>query len=71
MPEMIDQKLKQRTELANELMSVGSEIDAWLMGNGFDLESPKLKDATLTGAMIYCEPKNAEKVVREAIESKG
>lgn len=67
-PKEIDEKLKRRTKLANELMNVGSEIDDWLMRNGFDLESLELKDATLTGAMMYCEPFNAEEVIREAIE---
>ena len=69
-PKEIDEKLKRRTKLANELMNVGSEIDDWLMRNSFDLESPDLKDATLTGVMMYCEPFNAERVVREAIEHK-
>ncbi len=67
-PKHIDQMLKLRTKLAMELNDVSTQIDNWLDNNGFNLSEEPLNNAVLTGCMIYTEPQNAEKIVREAIE---
>ncbi len=66
-PKKVDRLLKKRTKLAQELQTVSSEVDGWLEANGFNLMDNSISDAVLTGAMIYCEPGNAEEVVRRAI----
>ncbi len=69
-PKKIDKLLKQRTKLAKELSIVSDQIDQWLIDNNFYLCDELLKDSTITGCMIYCEPKIAESNIRQAIENK-
>lgn len=65
-PKYVDGLLKRRTRLAEQLASVGSDLDDWLEKNGI----PVGNDYTLTGCMIYCEPEAAERCVREDILEK-
>ncbi len=68
-PKKIDMLLKRRTKLAEQLAVTAAELDKWLEAQGMDLvHDSELWDSTSTGCMIYCEPCNAEKTVREAIE---
>ena len=65
-PKYIDRLLKRRTRLAEQLAMVSSELDDWLEKN----EILTGNDYTRTGCMIYCEPDNAERCVRDDILSK-
>ncbi len=67
-PKEIDRALERRSKLAIELMAECSKIDRWLESVGICTFGIPWCDATNTGAMIYCEPYTAEKIVREAIE---
>ena len=51
-------------------METCSELDTWLEENGANLQDADLRDCTITGYMIYCEPDNAKTTVMEYIERK-
>lgn len=68
-PKKIDTLLKKRTKLAQELTEVNIALEDWLENNGATLYDDEIKDAVLSGVMIYCEPEGAEIVVREYIEN--
>lgn len=42
----------------------------WLEENGADLTDADLRDSTISGCMIYCEPDTAKTNVMEYIEKK-
>lgn len=62
--------LDRRERLAYQLMETCSELDTWLEENGANLQDADLRDCTITGYMIYCEPDNAKTTVMEYIERK-
>lgn len=68
-PKSIQKKLEKRCRLAEDLMVVSTEVDAWLEKQGIDLMDEEIRDAVLTGCMIYCEPANAERIVEEYVKS--
>ena len=45
-------------------------VGPWLEENGANLQDSDLRDCTITGCMIYCEPDNAKTTVMEYIEKK-
>lgn len=65
-PKYVDELLKRRTKLAEQLAAVSYEVDEWLENN----EIPTGNDYTRTGCMIYCEPVVAERCVRGDILAK-
>lgn len=68
-PKKIDNLLKRKCKLAQQLCSVSLEVDEWLISKGVDLQDPEICDAVLTGALIYCEPATAQRVVHDYIEN--
>ena len=69
-PQKIQTLLDRRERLAYQLMETCSELDTWLEENGANLQDSDLRDCTITGCMIYCEPDNAKTTVMEYIEKK-
>lgn len=69
-PKEAQDLLDKRERLAMDLMSVTSELDTQLVNNGADLTDTDLIDSTLTGCMIYCEPRNARNNVEEYIKNR-
>lgn len=69
-PKRIEKLLNKRQQLAENLMSVNCEIDAWLESKGADLNDPDISDAVLSGCMIYTEPSTATDMVKTFIENK-
>lgn len=69
-PKKIQMLLDRRERLAYQLSEACSELDSWLEKNGADLTDVDLRDCTITGCMIYCEPDNAKINVMEYIEKK-
>ena len=68
-PKKIQKLLDRRERLANDLLSVSTQLDEWLEENGADLTAPDLADSTLSGCMIYCEPENAKNSVEDYIKN--
>lgn len=66
----IEKLLDKRQKLAEELTLANIELDNWLEKNGADLTDVDICDAVLTGCLIYCEPSNAKRIVRNYIENK-
>lgn len=56
--------------MAYQLNETCYKLDTWLEENGADLTDVDLRDSTISGCMIYCEPDNAKTNVMEYIESK-
>ena len=69
-PKKIQILLDKRERLAYQLSEIGAELDKWLEENGADLADTDLRDSTITGCMIYCEPDNARTNVMDYIEKK-
>lgn len=69
-PEKIQKLLDKRMDLSIDLLDVSSELDSWLEANGADLTDSDISDSTLTGCMIYAEPKNAKRDVEYYIRNK-
>ena len=65
-PKYIDKLIDKRQKLAEKLMIISCELDEWLEKNNI----PVGEEYTCTGVMIYCEPREAAKCVREDILSK-
>ena len=65
-PKYIERLIDRRTQLAWELIKVGSKLDAWLEKN----DIPTGTDYTTTGCMIYCEPSTAGELVKKDILAK-
>lgn len=49
-----------------ELMDVCADVDSYIERIGGDLL--EIAESTSTGCMIYCEPENAYRVVKDYIE---
>lgn len=64
-PKHIDELIKKRRALSEELNTVCNELDNWLMDNNI---TPS-QDDWLTGCNIYCDPGSAEMGVRNAIKN--
>lgn len=62
-PKRIDDALKRRTRLANQLILTCATVDDWLEENGVDPDPA----CWLTGVEIYVNPNQAEREVRRAI----
>lgn len=63
----IEALIDKRTALAAELMSVGSQIDQYIIDNGLENE---VEDYDwLTGVEIYANPWAAGKRIKEAIRN--
>lgn len=69
-PNKIQKLLDKRMKLAIDLMDVTSRLDLWLEENGADLTDSDITDSTLTGCMIYAEPRNAKRNVEDYIRDK-
>lgn len=69
-PKKIQTLLDRRERLAYQLSETCYKLDTWLEENGADFTDADLRDCTITGCMIYCEPANAKTTVMEYIEKK-
>lgn len=61
-PKKIQKLLDRRERLAIDLAVISSELDEWLEKNGANLCDPDIKDSTVSGCVIYCEPWFAKKL---------
>lgn len=66
MPKRIDQALKMRTKYAELLWGRMVTVDKFLDEHGIQVE----EFDTSTGCEIYCNPRDSEERVRQAIISK-
>lgn len=69
-PKKIQKLIEEREKLALELMNITNKLDSWLEENGGDLTDSDLRDSTISGCMIYCEPVNARINVENYIKNK-
>ena len=69
-PKKIQKLIDKREKLAMDLIDACNALDNWLEKNGADFTDSDLIDSTLTGCMIYCEPKNAKSNVVDYIKNK-
>lgn len=69
-PQKIQTLLDRRERLAYQLMETCSELDTWLEENGANLQDSDLRDCTITGCMIYCEPDNAKQLLWNTLKRK-
>lgn len=65
-PKHIDDLLKKRTKLAQQLDDVCCELDDWLADNDIDPDSACWR----TGVETYVNPRSSEREVRRAIREK-
>ena len=66
-PKYIDNLLKRRTKLAEQLSFVCGTVDNWLRTNGVEPDEA----CWLSGCEIYVNPVVAEDEVRRSIEEKS
>jgi hypothetical protein len=64
-PKYIDKLINQRQKIAEQLMTADCQLCDWMEEKGMDLS--ELSDCVATGCMMYCEPENAARIVRNAI----
>ena len=69
-PRKIQLLLDRRERLAYQLGYTCYKLDTWLEENGADLTDADIRDSTISGCMIYCEPTNAKTNIMEYIENK-
>ena len=69
-PKKIQKLIDKREKLAMDLIDACNALDNWLEKNGADFTDSDLIDSTLTGCMIYREPKNAKSNVVDYIKNK-
>lgn len=62
-PKHIQNLIIRRERLANELMTVSTNLDERLEKQGIPLGA----EYTMTGCMIYCEPESTRKCIEEDI----
>lgn len=60
--------LEERRRLANDLISICSDVDRLIEEVGGDLDDERIADSVLTGCMIYCEPDVAAKAVKDYVK---
>lgn len=67
-PKKIEKLLDRRQRLAEDLITIECELDAWLEGKGADLLDIDISDAVMSGCLIYCEPATAKAKVKAYIK---
>ncbi len=65
-PKYVSEALEKRRKIADRLMDACAEVDALAKRFGVDMD--EVPEVFSTGCMIYCEPRNAEKIALELFE---
>lgn len=63
-PKKIDYLITKRRKLAQSLQQTSNEIESWLEKRGINYFEYPLADVTMSGVMIFFEPKEAESILR-------
>lgn len=65
-PQYVLKALERRRKIADRLMDACAEVDS--LAKRFGVDTDEVPEVFSSGCMIYCEPRNAEKIALELFE---
>ena len=66
LPQYVLKALERRRKIADRLMDACAEVDS--LTKRFGVDTDEVPEVFSSGCMIYCEPRNAEKIALELFE---